>query len=82
MNGTAGWKIAHRPDGRPYWYKGTETTWIKPEELYTPQQRASGWKETNVPEAPFKSYWFRKDDNSKTQWEPPAEWQDAAPELP
>lgn len=76
MNGTTpAWQTYNNADEqRPYYYNVAtkETTWVKPDDLLTPPQRASGWSETTVKGG--RVYWFRKDDRNKTTWDAPPEW--------
>ena len=48
MNGSAVWAVTRTPEGREYYYnqETKKTQWVKPDELLTPAQLATGWTET------------------------------------
>jgi len=79
MNGTAGkiWRVVHTPEQREY-YHNTQTngtSWVKPDELLTPAQLATGWTQTS--DSNGKPYWYEKANTANTAWSPPAGWNEA-----
>ena len=69
------WKEHQTPEGRKYWYNNAtgKSTWEKPDELLTPEERvlkASPWKEYTTPEG--KKY-YSNTKTKETVWEVPAE---------
>ncbi|KAI8098062.1 uncharacterized protein B0P05DRAFT_523202 [Gilbertella persicaria] len=69
------WKEHTTPEGKKYWYNTATraSTWEKPDELLTPEERVlktSAWKEYTTPEG--KKY-YSNVKTKETVWEIPAE---------
>ncbi|KAF4549463.1 FF domain-containing protein [Elsinoe fawcettii] len=82
MNGASagGWsETKDAKTGRPYYWntQTNKTQWVKPDELLTPSQLATGWTQTSTAEG--KLYWYNKANKTETAWNPPAGWEDAPP---
>ncbi|CEG69923.1 hypothetical protein CU097_005581 [Rhizopus azygosporus] len=69
------WREHQTPEGRKYWYNNItkQSTWEKPEELLTPEEKvlkASSWREYTTPEG--KKY-YSNIKTKETVWEVPPE---------
>ncbi|KAJ2877522.1 U1 snRNP protein, partial [Coemansia asiatica] len=74
--GNAAWTEHVSSEGRTYYHNRETgvTTWEKPDELKTPQERASVWKEYSKD---GRSYWYNTV-TKKSTWTKPAELTDPA----
>lgn len=71
------WKETKTPEGRIYWYNTStrQSTWKKPEVLWTEQEKAINacpWKEYTTPEG--KKYYSHKE-TKQTTWQIPQAYQ-------
>ena len=70
------WKATTTADGRTYYYNAETqvTQWTKPDELKTPEERATEGTEWQVHSANGKPYWAHSV-TKQTRWDPPPEVQ-------
>ncbi|KAL5420856.1 hypothetical protein PMIN04_006103 [Paraphaeosphaeria minitans] len=68
------WKSVTTPEGKTYYFNALTnvTQWTKPEELMTPEERATVGTDWQILEYNGKPYWAHKE-TQETTWEPPAE---------
>ncbi|KAF1972884.1 hypothetical protein BU23DRAFT_466556 [Bimuria novae-zelandiae CBS 107.79] len=66
------WKEASTKEGRKYYYNATtnETRWTKPDELMTPEERATVGTDWDILSHEGRPYWAHKE-TKLTRWEPP-----------